>query len=273
MKTFEEQKEFFQANWPAMKEAVESGGGRAAVEYIKAIEDPLERRVLFVFARMGLVMDEWEGKNFDPYIDVVDSGIAEMLTQAREAEDEESRAARINGAHVLSYNLAADLADCWPGDEEARTEAHFERGLKAAEDCLGWCNPSIVQGLAQDWWVRGMHQLSLGKVAGCEASWEKAFEYSQQVAEADGMPTEVSPDAGFGVILGSGYVGLIKAIREKPEGFQRFEEALGAFTTQMGDENLRDDAAFGIAQLQTVQGKYLKTTPPNLNPNAGEATA
>jgi len=264
MKTFQEQKEFFVAKWPAIREAVEAGGGRAVVEYIKGFEDDLERRVLFVFARTGLVMEDWEGKSFDPYIEVCDSGIAEVIRQARGAGDEETQARRINGAHIISYNLAADLADCWPDDEAPRTQAHFERGLKAAEDCLAWCNPTKIDALSMDWWVRGMHQLSLAKRTGTQASWEKSLEYAQASAKAGGMTEEVSTEAGFGIILGSGYVGLIKAILGKEGGFEQFEEAIGTFTSQMPDEDLRGDAAFGIAQLQCVQGRYLKSTPPGL---------
>jgi hypothetical protein len=265
MKTFAEQKEFFEAHWPAMREAVEKGGGGAVVDYVKGIEDDLERRVLFVFARMGLVMGDWEGKNFDDYITVCDAGINELLAQARSTGDEEIRQQRINGAHIISYNLAADLADCWPGDEEPRTKEHFERGLKAAEDCLGWCAPTVISGLSMDWWVRGMHQLSLGQRTGALASWEKSLEYAQQAVKAEGGTEEISTESAFGIILGSGYVGLVKAILGKEGGFEQLEQAIGLFTTQMSDEDLRNDAAFGIAQLQCVQGKYLKSTPPGLD--------
>jgi len=265
MNTFAEQKEFFEANWPALREAVESGGAGAVIEYIKGLEDDLERRVLFVFARTGLVMEEWEGKGFDPYIEVCDVGINEMLAQARSTGDEGERVKRINGAHIISYNLAADLADCWPDDEAPRTDAHFERGLKAAEDCLGWCAPTMIDGLSMDWWARGMHQLSLGKRTGAHASWDKSLQYARQSAEAQGSTGEVSVEAGFAIILGSGYVGLIKAILGKEGGFEQFEQAIGVFTSQMPDDDLRGDASFGIAQLQCVQGKYLRSTPPGLD--------
>jgi len=271
MKTFAEQKAFFEANWPALREAVESGGAPAVISYIKGLEDDLERRVLFVMARMGLVMGEWKDKSFDPYIEVCDAGINEMLAQARSTGDEGERAKRINGAHIISYNLAADLADCWPGDEDPRTPEHFERGLKAAEDCLGWCAPTMIDGLSMDWWVRGMHQLSLGQRTGAHASWEKSLEYAQQSAKAQGATEEVNVEAAFSIILGSGYVGLIKAILGKEGGFEQFEQAIGVFTSQMPDENLRGDATFGIAQLQCVQGKYLKATPPGLD--TGEEAA
>lgn len=277
MKTFAEQKEFFDTQWPAMREAAEKAGAQGVIEHIRSFSDDLERRVLFVFARMGLAMQDWEGKGFDPYIEVCDAGIAELCDQARaagDAGDGKVFAQRLSGAHIISYNLAADLADCWPGDDDPRTTAHFERGLKAAEDCLSWCEPGNIDGLSMDWWVRGMHQLSLGERTGALAAWEKSFEYARKSAEAQGGPEvvtgEVTAEAAFAVILGSGYVGLANAVLGRPGGFEQFEQAVGVFTSQMPDENLRDDATFGIAQLQCVQGKYLKSTPPGLDPDEGE---
>ncbi len=273
MKTFAEQKEFFEANWPAMREAVESGGGKAVIDYIRGFEDGLERRVLYVFARTGLVMQDWEGKGFDSYVEVCDAGIAELIDQTRaaqEASDYETVTHRRRGCHIISYNLAADLADCWPGDEDPRTRAHFERGEEAAHACLGWVEAENLDARSMDLWVLGMHQLSLGKPEEALGSWDGSFHYAKQSAEAQGGTGEVTAEAAFSVILGSGYVGLANAILGKESGFERFEQAIGVFTSQMPDEDLRGDATFGIAQLQCVQGKYLTSTPPGLDPEEGE---
>jgi hypothetical protein len=254
--TFQEQKAFFDEHWPAMKQAAESGGGPAIVDYVRGIDDELERRVLWVFAHFGLVNEEWEGKDLSAYIEVCDAGLEEILGQAEAADDDEEKAKRLNTAHVLSYNLAADLAPCWPDDSTSRTKAHFLRGRKAAEDCLAWCAEDRVDGLSRDHWVRGIHQLSLGDVDGAAESWATSLDLAKKLAAEAGEPTEVSPEAGFGVILGTGYLGLARAVRGETEGEEQLASAIKAFTVQLGFNDRRDDATFGIAQLQLVMGRH-----------------
>ena len=78
------------------------------------------------------------------------------------APDDQAREGLLQGASILSYNLSADLADCWPGDEKERTRAHFEAGLAAAKDCVRWReelqNPPGTLSMA--WWAKGMHPRS-----------------------------------------------------------------------------------------------------------------
>ncbi|MHC4470309.1 MAG: hypothetical protein ACYS99_05030 [Planctomycetota bacterium] len=256
MQTFEEQKSFFDSHWGTMKEAVESGGGKAVVDFILGFEDDLERRVLFVFARQGLVMADWEGKGFDPYIEVCDAGVEEMLRQAENAPDDDDAKKRVNGAHVISYNLACDLADCWPGDDAPRNPEQFERGLQAAEDCLRWCAPQITAGFARDYWVKGMHELSLGDRRAAAESFEKGQAYAAEAAREEERPDTVSADGEFGVILASGFVGLARFLDGQESGRAQFDEAMEAFKAQLEVEERRDDAKFGIAQLETVRERY-----------------
>ena len=117
MNTFEEQLAFFKEHWPSMRTACEEDGTEGLIGKILAYEDDLERRVLFMFARQGISDPSWELGDFDLLIAVADAGIAEFLRQAEAAEDDETRAKPTDGANVISYNLAADLADCWPGDD------------------------------------------------------------------------------------------------------------------------------------------------------------
>ncbi|MHC4341399.1 MAG: hypothetical protein ACYSX0_14455 [Planctomycetota bacterium] len=51
METFQEQRDFFQARWNGMREAAESGGAKGIIRFIEGFDDPLERRVLHIFAR------------------------------------------------------------------------------------------------------------------------------------------------------------------------------------------------------------------------------
>jgi hypothetical protein len=258
MKTFQEQKEFFDKNWNGLKAAVEKGGGEEAVKFIEGFEG-VEKRVMYFFARMGLVMGDWQNKNFDDYIAVVDSGISMLLNEEQNAPEEE-KAKLYRSAHIMNYNLSADLADCWPGDDLPRTKEHYTRGLKAAEDCIK------LQGklgnepgsLSMDYWAKGMHELSLGEIDKAVGSWDKSYEYAKTDAEKNEKTSRVAKDAPFGVILGHGYLGLARWINGEEKGKAQYDEAIKTFKAQTEDEATKGDAEFGISQLEKVKQNYLK---------------
>lgn len=259
MQTYQEQLDFFNQHWPAMAEAAESDGAAGVIAFIDGFGDDLERRVLYMFARRGLGSDEWEGKSLDLLIEVAEAGIAEMLRQGESAEDKETRNKRIDSANVVSFNLAADLADCWPGDSMPRERRHFERGLKAAEDCLMWREmlgkPAGPFSMA--FWVHGMHALSLDDTETAVSSFKSSLEYAQQAAEDEGASAEIAPESTFGVILEAGYLGLARWKAGDGGGRELYEEAIAAFGSQLEDEGKRSDAQFGIDQLETVKAKYI----------------
>ncbi len=258
MQTFEEQQKFFQSHWEAMKQAVENGGAPAVIEFIAGFKDAREQRVLYFFARQGLAMDEWQGKNFDDYIAVSKAGIRHLLDDAEKADDAELRRQRLDGANIISFNLAADLADCWPGDDVVRSRVHFETGLQASEDCIGW-REELAKGpgpRSMAYWSKGMHQLSLGEVDGAGESWGKSLDYAMAAAKAQDHPATVSATGDFAVILGSGYLGLAQWLQGNDNGELRYAEAIAIFTAQLEDESKKDDAQFGIDQLENVRRKY-----------------
>jgi hypothetical protein len=259
MQTYEDQLDFFNEHWPQMAEAAERDGAAGVREFIAGFDDELERRVLFMFARQGLGNSEWEGKSFDLLIEVAEAGIEELLRQAEAAPDKETRNKRIDGANVISFNLAADLADCWPGDDLPREQRHFERGLQAAEDCLKWREmlgkPAGPFSMA--FWVHGMHALSLGDTETAIASFESSLENARQAAEDEGVSTEIAPESTFGVILEAGYLGLARWKAGEDGGQELYDEAIAAFTAQLGDESKAEDAQFGIDQLETVKARYI----------------
>jgi len=264
MNTVEEQQAFFKEHWPAMRTAAEERGAEGIIEYIQAREDDTERRVLFAFARMGLTNPGWEAGSFELLIEVSDAGIAEMLRQAQAAPDEETRAKRIDGANVISYNLSADLADCWPGDDTERSPEHYRRGLKAAKDCIHW-REELGKGpgpFSMAYWAKGMHELSLGETAKASDSFATSYDFAKQSAQEAGETFELSPEAGFVVILGAGYLGLAQWAKGDPAGKQLYDQAAAAFHTQMQDEAKKDDAEFGMMQLEKVRARY---TPGEAN--------
>jgi len=259
MLTFEEQKAFFEGHWPNMKTAAEEEGAAGVVRFIEGFVDSRERRTLYFFARQGLAQRDWRNKSFDAYIDVCRSGIREFLEEANAAGSEEIRKTRVNGANIISYNLAADLADCWPGDQAPRTRTHFEAGLEASTNCIRW-REELGNGptaLSMAYWAKGMHELSLGEPASAAESWKQSLANAVKAAEADGKSGRVAPDGEFGVILGTGFLGLAEWADGDETGRTRFEEARAAFDAQTQDETLRDDAQFGLDQLETVRSRYL----------------
>ena len=260
MQTYQEQQDFFNERWPQMAKAAESNGSAGVIEFINGFESDLEKRVLYMFARQGLGNDEWEAKSLDLLIEVADAGIAEFMRQAEAAEDKEERNKRVDGANVISFNLAADLADCWPGDETPREKRHYERGLKAAEACLMWREmlgkPAGPFSMA--FWAHGMHALGLGDTEVAIGSFQSSLEYAQQAAADEGVSTEAGPQGTFAVILGVGYLGLARWAAGEDDGQQQYNGAIAAFTAQLQAVDKKDDAQFGIDQLEHVKSKYMK---------------
>ncbi len=257
MNASEDPQAFFEEHAETLK-IVASKSAADAIAFIESFGDDIERRILFLFARRALVMDEWPGRNLDTCIAVARAGIKEMLRQAATAANDDMRQRCINLANAMSYDLAADTADCWPGDNLPRTREHFEAGLAAAEDCIRW-RIELRTGedsLATAWWAKGIHQLALGDPAGARQSWNRSFELAQVAARGAGRADGVSLDGDFGVILAWGYVGLADWVVGEPDGKVRYGEAITIFNAQGADPELEEDARFGIEQLECVRAKY-----------------
>jgi hypothetical protein len=252
---------FPDARWDEMRGLMEEAGPGAVIEFINGFDDDEQRRQLYSFGRFAFAVKEWEGKNLDALVAVANAGIAEGLRQAEAATSAEDSAKLVDFANVLSYNLSADLAECWPGDTLPREKRHFEAGLKAAEDCIRW-REELGKGpgpFAMAYWAKGMHQLSLGDVDGAVVNFNKSLEYNVEVAKEEGTAGEVSAEAGFGLILADGYVGLAEWVKGDEDGKGRFENALAAF--REGAEKYadkKDDFQFGIDQLEWVRKKFIK---------------
>jgi len=259
MQTYQEQREFFSAQRAALRAALDTGGAAAAVQFINGFGDELQRRVLYHFAKNELIENPEQARDFNAYIAVVNAGIAELLRQAVAAADEETRGRRTWGAQVLSYNLAADLAECWPGDVTPRSQAQRERGLKAAQDCLSWCT-QLGKGpaeLSTALWVQGMHQLGLGDRAGAVASWQQSRDYAVQAQQAAGKPTAVGADADWSVLLTSGYLALGRLATGDAAGAELYRQATEALREQLVDAEKKDDAQYCLDQLEEVKHRFI----------------
>lgn len=240
----------------AMGDALNQGGAGAVVEYIQGFDSEPLRRVLYIASKNVLAPPDSAGKRLDDLIVVADAGVAEMRRQIDAEPDAEARARIVHGAHIVSYNLAAELADCWPGDDFPRTRAHHERGVRAANDCLSWSQPAgAPKPIANDYWVRGIHELALGDVEAASGSWTKALEHAVKAAEADVRSTDVGPDGTFPVNLSAGYLGLARWAAGDEEGRRVYDDAVAAFRAQLGGEQ-GDDAKLAIGQLEKTREQH-----------------
>ena len=246
------------------------GGADRVVAFIQGTPEPALRRKLYSLSRQILPDRKASGRSFDEVVRIARSGIAECLRQAelaRAREDAPEALECLDTANKLSYNLAADLAACWPGDESPRERRHFESGLRAAYDCVVWRQelnkPPDRRAMAH--WVAGMHQLSLGNEIEALCAFEAAFGLSLESATAvsgsdDGKPEAfVKANGDFGVILYFGYAGIARQRLGDDAGARQFEQACAAFEETLRsprDGEAAEDAQFGLDQLRYVERKY-----------------
>ncbi|MCD4733609.1 hypothetical protein K8R78_05170, partial [bacterium] len=204
----------------------------------------------------GFSYQDWEGKNFDYLIDIVDAGIKEVLLQAKAATNAETRYKLTDFANVLSYNISADLATCWPGDEAPREQRHLEYGLMAAEYCIAW-REELNKGpgpFSMAWWAVGMHSLSLGNFAEAQDGFEKSLDYAIEMAKAGGNSVEVAPGVHYSIPLAQGYLGLALLAAGDEAGQTLYDEAIAALQgTVDGFPAQKGDAAFCLDQLKCVE--------------------
>ncbi|UCH79280.1 MAG: hypothetical protein JSU81_04840 [Candidatus Coatesbacteria bacterium] len=256
----EEKAEFPETEWEEMRALMEKKGADAVIEFVAGFDDE-QRRQLYSLAQRGFAYRDWEGKNLDDLATVVQAGIAEGLRQARAETDAAKAAKLLDYANVLSYNLAADLAECWPGDTLPRDKRHFEAGLKAAADCLRW-REELGKGpfpFSIAYWAHGMHLLSLGETHAALEDFRKSYKFAVEFAKAEGKDTSLSAEGEFGVLLAAGYVGLAEWVLGEDAEKAHYEEAISAF--KEGAEKYpdkKDDFQFGIDQLEWVKGKFIK---------------
>lgn len=256
---------FFRFNRAALKEAA-ALGGPAVVELIRTFETFAERLIMYTLARQALIMEDGGlHGGLDCTVAVADAGIAEVERLLPAAEDAVERQNLLRALHMLNFNLAADLADCWPGDELPRERRHFERGLKAGDALLARVFEGAVlpHVLANDHWVRGMHQLSLGEFVAARESWGRALVHAAEAARRGAMPP-AGRDSSLQVLLITGYFGLAGFLRgqeSRDTGPVLYGAALAdlAFRAQNPEDS--EEASFFIQQLEKVRQTYAPALP------------
>jgi hypothetical protein len=199
------------------------------------------------------------------------AGIDEALAGMAHATDSGDADWFKQAANVLSYNLAADLAPCWPGDSEPRKRAHYELGVSTMRRAIRWrielSKPAENMTLA--YWALGIHLLGLGELPDGAAAFDKALEYARLAAGEYGRRAEVSADGDWQVVLNSGFRGLARALNGDSDGQQALGAALLAFQA-MGEAHpdLAADAKLGHDQLE--QAARLFQASPAGSPSRAE---
>ena len=246
----------FEAYKPALVEAG-ANGGAAVVERIASLPDGRDRLVLYTLARRIFVIEGGMPGGLDIAIDIADAGVAEVEAMLAAGASEEQRRDLLRALHVLNFNLAADLCDCWPDDDRPREQRHHERGLEAAEYLVGGAFAGMVlpRVLANDWWVKGMHELSLGHAVAARESWTEALDAASERARREGV-AEGGPEAPPQLALIRGYLAVATWLT--PEGEERnaalaaFREAADVFAAKPEDA----EARYNLGQLQKVRARY-----------------
>jgi len=236
------------------------------IGHIQAVLDPEERRSLYPLARVAYQPRNAARKNWDDLILLANTGMEDALRQSENARakgDADLAKKCLDAANILAYNLAADLAECWPGDEAPRERRHLETGLRVASQAVVWRHelgkPPDRRAMA--YWAVGMHQLSLGNPVEALGAWETALKLAAEaVAPGKGALdplAHVKAGADFEVVLYAGYAGIARKALGDPAGAKQYEQACAAFTeTSAKFPDQKEDAEFGLDQLRWVQKKF-----------------
>ncbi len=228
-----------------VRKLLDTGDTAPLLAFVAGVASPLERRQLLSLAQQTLSKRKDATRSLDSLIEVARAGVAEGLRQAASETDPSEASKRRDFVQQVSFDLAADLAECWPGDRTPRARRHFEAGLAAAGDAVRLrdelAKPPGARAAAS--WVRGAHELSLGRKKDAAASFERALDYSRRAAK--GAPAAVVPGGDVQVILASGALGLAT-------GTSLFDDAcaaLDATSAKLAGE-AAEPAVFAAAQLR-----------------------
>lgn len=128
-------------------------------------------------------------------------------------------------ANVTSYNLAANLADCWLDAEEPRSDKHFNAGLVAAKRCLDLRRQlnKPPAAMAMAYFVKGVHEYSLKDYPTAEITWSSKLEN-----EISGRDESAPATEDLDILLSHGLINLARFSQglEDETGYQKILQRL-----------------------------------------------
>ena len=248
----------FEERWPQLLELFEVGGSEKVLSHIQTCQDLTERRALFLMSSHRISSSQGLTRKLDDVVTISRAAINEFCIQSSQETDKEQRERRLEGANILSYNLAADLAPCWPEDTEPREVRHYNEGIRCAEDCLEW--RSLLQKgalpFSMAWWALGTHRCGLSDWKGACEAYEKSLEAAQIDAQENSTPATVSPESSFSINIANGWLEFARWRGGDETSYDRFLEVIAAFRSQIDqNSNAREDALIGIQQLETAASR------------------
>jgi len=164
-------------------------------------DDGDQRLILLDSIRKSIDAVYIENKLLDRMYEIYDACIVEALAIANEDEK------FVSYANITSYNLAANLADCWDDAEEKRDTKHFEAGVKAAKRCLELRVQlkKPPEAMAMALFILGVHEYSLKHYVEAEKAWSEKLNYELAGKEPFSEKTD-----DLNILLSRGLIGLAR---------------------------------------------------------------
>lgn len=225
---------------------------RFLTEGIKGIESHLinfpagnQRIKLLESIRKAVAATYIENHQLDRMQEIYEACIAEALSLAE--GDEKA----LLYANVTSYNLAANLADCWSDAEEPRSSKHFNAGLIAANRCLELRNrlQKPPAAMAMACFILGVHEYSLENYSNAEKAWSKKLEYEFQTID-----TESDAERNLNVLLSQGLIGLARWSKGTEDG-SAYEASIRHLNGVRNAENDKEIDLF-VTELKLLKEKH-----------------
>jgi len=162
----------------------------------------------------------------------------------------------IHFANVTSYNLAANLADCWFDDERPRSAKHFEAGVKAAKRCLELrvLLNKPPQAMAMAYFILGVHEYSLHHFENAETAWVSKLEQEMLFHQSAEQAHQ-----NLDVILSHGLIGLARWTLNVADS-KAFTQSISRLDAQRNPENTGEVDLF-ISELEILQEKHGPKAP------------
>lgn len=253
------EKELLEQDWPEMKRLMETEGPDAVLLFPDglAIHDQMD---LEAMAAKRFYAEEWQGKSLDRYAEYAGRMITKYLHLAEGEEDTERAERYTQFANAQSYNLSANLAECWPEEAgQVKERRHFEWGLKLALRCIALRTALKKDALSMSraYWLAGAHHLALHQWEQAVAYFTQAFRYASATPEGDG-PLACTPASSLDQVLSLGYLGVALQAQGQGEGKALYDQAIQCCQAiAAGDEKRKPGALYFIQQLVHVKGLYL----------------
>jgi len=184
-------------------------------------------------------------KTLDSMHEIYEACIVEALAIANEDE------ALIEYANVTSYNLAANLADCWSDAEEPRSDKHFEAGVFSAKRCLDLRKKlnKPPASFAMAYFVLGVHEYSLNHYSKSEEAWANKLKNDSLCLEKS---TEAETDLNS--LLSHGLIALARW-SQGAESLGNYDESILRLNAMRTTNNAGEVDLF-IDELRLLKEKH-----------------